>query len=319
MKPILCYGDACADFLIPFGNALRYKSGEELDAEQLEVEFHHGGSVANTAYGLGALNAPVMFCGTCGEDAYGHQLEQGLSEKGVDTSLLRFSPEHSTMMVLLVIDASGDRTAFAVPKRGASQHAIIAEQIPDDILDRIGWMHSTGMTLREEPAASVQIDLMRKCFERGIPVSFDINTRMEALDDGFLAQKLRLARKYCNYVLGSIDVEIPMFAEIKDPIRAAEALAAEGKTVILRNSSDGAIICENGSFVHQPAYPVKVVDAVGAGDAYNAGFLYGMYKGLSAVEANKTACAVAAYCVAHSGGRACPTPEELDVFIEKWS
>lgn len=317
MKPILCFGDACADFLIPFGNALRYKRGEDMAAEQLVVDFHQGGSVANTAYGLGVLRAPVMFCGTCGDDSYGHQLEQGLAAVGVDTSLVRFSSEHSTMMVLLVIDETGDRTAFAVPKHGASQHAIISEQIPDDILDRIGWMHSTGMTLREDPAASVQIDLMRRCYERGIPVSFDINTRMEALSDGFLAQKLRLARRYCNYVLGSLEMEIPMFAEVSDPIRAAEILSAEGKTVILRNGGDGAIVCENGTFTHQPAFPVKVVDAVGAGDAYNAGFLYGMFQRLPAIEANRTACAVAAYCVAHSGGHACPSPEELQEFLSK--
>lgn len=318
MKSILCFGDVTADVLIPFGAANQKNAGMDIPAEKLEVEIAEGGSIGNTAYGLGRLEVPTMFCGTAGNDRYGRMLRDGLVKVGVDTSLLRLDDSISTMMVLIVVDEVGERITFAVPKRKASQHAILPEQIPDDITDRICLMHSTGMTLREDPAASVQLELMRACHEKGVPVSFDINCRMESYGDEFLRRKLEQIKPYCSIVLGSKREEIPLFAGVSDPVEAATMLMQEGKTVVMRDGSNGAVVYHKGVISHCPAFPVTMMDAVGAGDAYNAGFLYALHHGHTPSVANRVACATAAVCVSNKGGRACPTPQELDAFLQSF-
>lgn len=318
MKSILCFGDVTADVLIPFGAANKKNAGAEIPPEQLEVEITEGGSIGNTAFGLGRLNVPTMFCGTAGNDRYGRMLRDGLKKVGVDTSLLRLDDNISTMMVLIVVDEIGERITFAVPKRKASQHAILPEQIPADITDRISLMHSTGMTLREDPAASVQLELMRACHEKNIPVSIDINCRMESYGDEFLRRKLEQIRPYCSIVLGSKREEIPLFAGIADPDEAAAKLAQEGKTVVMRDGSNGAVVYHGNEVTHCPAFPVTMVDAVGAGDAYNAGFLYALHNGHAPSVANRIACATAAVCVSCKGGRACPSTQELDAFLQSF-
>ena len=70
MLPVLCYGDICADLLIPYGQALATQR-ETVDPDALTVRFSHGGSVANTAVTLARLGAPALFLGTAGQDAFG--------------------------------------------------------------------------------------------------------------------------------------------------------------------------------------------------------------------------------------------------------
>ena len=170
MLPVLCYGDICADLLIPYGQALASRQ-KDVDPDALTVRFSHGGSVANTAVTLARLGTPALFLGTAGQDAFGRALKAGLTQEGVDASLLTLKASAMTTMVLLVLDEQGERVPFAYPRVRASQHDVSADQIPDDILSRISWMHSSGMTLREDPAAANQLSLMRRCHEAGVTVT----------------------------------------------------------------------------------------------------------------------------------------------------
>ena len=132
MLPVLCYGDICADLLIPYGKALSALN-EAVDPDALTVRFSHGGSVANTAVTLARLGAPALFLGTAGQDAFGRTLKSGLEKEGVDASLLALKETSMTTMVLLVLDAQGERVPFAYPRFKASQHDITSDQIPEDI------------------------------------------------------------------------------------------------------------------------------------------------------------------------------------------
>ena len=315
MKPVLCLGDICADLIIPYAVALKAKAGDLLSAVDTDVKPVEGGSVANTACAIARLGLPVMFAGTCGLDAYGQMLKDGLEREGVDASLLRMEPEKPTQLVLLVLNEQGDRTAFACPAHFGSQHSILPGQIPDDITERIGWLHVTGMMLREDPAATTQLDLMRRCRTAGIPVSFDINVRVEALQNELFAKNLGLAKELADYILGSSFVEIPLLAGERDAELAAQKLAAHGAAVISRSGDQGADLFRNGTRIHAPAFPVTVADTVGAGDAFDGAFIAAKLSGLSEADAMQEANAAAAICVSKPSGRGSPTRAELDAFL----
>ena len=314
MKPVLCLGDICADLIIPYAAALKAKS-DPASCVNADVRPAEGGSVANTACAIARLEIPVLFAGTCGLDAYGQMLKRGLEREGVDTSLLRMEPDKPTQLVLLVLNEQGDRTAFACPAHLGSQHSILPDQIPADIVERISWLHVTGMMLREDPAASTQLDLMRRCREAGVPVSFDINVRVEALQNELFAKNLGLAKELADYILGSSFDEIPLLAGERDAELAAQKLAAHGAAVISRSGDQGADLFRTGTRIHAPAFPVTVADTVGAGDTFDGAFIAAKLSGLSDADAMQEANAAAAICVSKPSGRGSPTRAELDAFL----
>ncbi len=314
MKPVLCLGDICADLIIPYAAALKAKS-DPASCVNADVRPAEGGSVANTACAIARLEIPVLFAGTCGLDAYGQMLMRGLEREGVDTSLLRMEPDKPTQLVLLVLNEQGDRTAFACPAHLGSQHSILPDQIPADIVERISWLHVTGMMLREDPAASTQLDLMRRCREAGVPVSFDINVRVEALQNELFAKNLGLAKELADYILGSSFDEIPLLAGERDAELAAQKLAAHGAAVISRSGDQGADLFRNRTRIHAPAFPVTVADTVGAGDTFDGAFIAAKLSGLSDADAMQEANAAAAICVSKPSGRGSPARAELDAFL----
>jgi len=87
-----------------------------------------------------------------------------------------------------------------------------------------------------------------------------------------------------------------------DPIEAARCLAAGKRTVIARFGSEGAVVVKpSGEETAVPAFKTKVVDTLGAGDVYNAGFIAAILEGRPVVEAARWGNALAAISVGHEG------------------
>ncbi|MBR0425098.1 MAG: carbohydrate kinase family protein [Clostridia bacterium] len=316
MKPILCLGDICADLILPLGAVQRAKRGERVPVSETDVVFRHGGSVANTAAALAKLGLNVLFSGTVGADAYGAELKEGLRSLGIDETRLRSDPAVPTLLIAIVLDEAGDRTAFATHRTGASQHRILPSQLPEPLTESIGWLHCSGMMLREEPAASTQLDAMRRCHAAGIPVSLDINARIESRNDAAFYRNLVEATSYCTVLLGSRETELPLLCGAEDDA-AIRSLAAPDRIVVARDGERGATVYTTRETLHCPACSVPVADTIGAGDAYDAGFIAALLWGQTFSEANRIANAVAGCCVMHTGGRSTPTRKELDEFLSE--
>lgn len=311
MKPVLCFGDICPDLLLPYGAALAAMRGEKVAPDDLSVRFSHGGSVANTASGIARLGVPVRFLGTAGEDHFGRVLREGLEEEGVDVSMLTLKKELMTVQVLIVLDEKGERIPFAYPRTKASQHQITPDQAPPELAESISWMHSSGMTLREDPAAHTQLGFMALCKEKGVPVSLDINARLESREDSTFASCLRAALPLCTVLLGSLRDELCPLADTDDPDEAIDLLLEQAPMVVARMGDHGAIVATREGRSHSPAFPAKVLDTVGAGDVYNAGFIAALLEGCDPKEANRRALCCGSWCVSHPGGRSGPTKKEL--------
>jgi sugar/nucleoside kinase (ribokinase family) len=95
-------------------------------------------------------------------------------------------------------------------------------------------------------------------------------------------------------------------------------LATSDRLVVCRLGSQGAdLYTEAGMLHHCPALDVPVVDTLGAGDAYNAGFITAVTQGLSLQEANLWGNAVAGYKIMHAGARNFPTRSQLEKLIQE--
>jgi len=96
----------------------------------------------------------------------------------------------------------------------------------------------------------------------------------------------------------------------------AEALLAEGVEIVaVKLGERGCYVTDGRNSFTQPAYRVKVVDTTGAGDAFNAGFIYGLRQGRSLPDCSRLGNRLASYCIQERGARA--GLPKADIFFSK--
>jgi sugar/nucleoside kinase (ribokinase family) len=305
MKKILCVGDACADVVIPYGAA---KKGRDAAAE-----FVCGGTAANTASGLGRLGADCAFLGKAGDDYFGRAMKDALEKDGVDTEHFLLDRNLSSVMILAVIDENNDRFPFLMPREKPSHLEFYDADLPDGLLDGAAFVHTTGLMLFEEPAAGTVCRFMEKCAARGVAVCLDVNLRIETVNRnrGYLYRAMECA----DYLLGSGPDELAPLAGIADPLEAARSLVTEKRAVICRLGDRGSVAFDRSGAYGCGAFPVEVEDTLGAGDAFNSGFLWALAGGKSLRDANAAGCADAALNLTKRGARNCPDEKELLRFM----
>jgi len=307
MKRILCIGDACADIVIPFGSVRQGRDAAP--------SFMPGGTVANTASGLGRLGVACSFLGKAGRDYYGRGMKEALERDGVDTTRFTLREELASVQILVVIDEANERFPFLMPREAPSHLALFPEDLPETLLEQFDMVHTSGLMLFEDPAASSVCGFLEKCSRAGVPVSLDINLRVETLEKD--RRHLYRAMDCAAYLLGSAADELMPLTGCGDAESAARCLVTEKRTVVSRLGAEGACVYTPTETFRCGGYPVRVADTLGAGDCYNSGFLYALTKGWGLARANRCGCAAAALNLTKPGARNGPTEEELSAFMKE--
>lgn len=299
MSKVLCIGDSCADILIPYGEL---KSGRDAS-----VSFSCGGSGANSVYALAKLNVPVSFCARAGKDLYGREMKRQLEEAGADTKHFILDEDMVSTQILVVIDENRDRFPLLMPKENPSYLKITEEDLKAIDLKDTEYILSNGMMLFDEPAAPAICDFLKKAHERGIQIIIDVNYRVETLhrDRKYLDEVLKIA----DHILGSKEDDfLPLTGE-SDIEKALRHF--DGKQALVVRNREGSAVYHEGKQHYARSFDVKVEDTLGAGDAFNAGYIYGLLRHMSEEECNILGCACAGYCVAGKGARHIPSENEL--------
>jgi 2-dehydro-3-deoxygluconokinase len=185
-------------------------------------------------------------------------------------------------------------------RRGSAASTMAPETFDPDYLEGAGFLHLTGIT----PALSTDCRdfVLWAAREGGTRVSFDVNYRSKLWSP-------EEARELVEEMLPHTDL---LF------IGAEEARALWGRDeVVLKRGSKGSLALVGDLTIAQPAFPVEEVDPVGAGDAFDAGYLAGHLWNLEAEERLRVANAMGALCVATLGDyEGLPDREELQSFLE---
>jgi len=253
---------ACGAVIVVAGEALvdLVVSGDTVTAAP-------GGAPYNVARGCARLGAPTALLATLSTDAFGQRLAAGLAESGVDGSLLQRS-ERPTTLAVAQVDAGGGAT-YRFYTEGTSAPSLTPGRLPDDA----GAFVAGGLGLVLEPIATA-IESTVLAADPEALVLVDLNCRPAAIDDRD-AYVARLRR-----VLGRADVvkasdEDLAFLHPGVPFAAAaERLLTDGVGVVLVTAGGMAtIIVTPGGSATVPVDAVPVVDTIGAGDAFTAGFV----------------------------------------------
>ena len=313
-KSAIVLGDVNVDLVIPLRNTEQGDNQPRLEGPQL----HGGGTAGNSAAALARLGVPVKFIGTVGDDGYGRWSVDDLGKEGIDTRYLQYVEQSFTSVVLAVIRPDGERELFVWPDSGGAHTRLSPESISSEIFGSAAWLHTTGLCLREEPVRNAQLKAMQFAREAGVTISLDLNLRLESwgLDESLRAifdQAISLS----DIVFGSGADEIMPYTGMGSIQEGAEAISDGLRTVIARLGPQGAMAVAPGKIFSSPAFKVAVVDTLGAGDAFNGGFICAQMEALSLEESVRWGNGVAALKIGQKSARGLPSRIELTEFLER--
>ncbi len=269
---------------------------------------HVIGAEANVAVGLARLGRRVAFVGRVGADGFGTAIARRLGGEGVDIRHLTVDPEAPTGLMLRERRALGPSQAL-YHRRGSAGSRLGVDDVEAaaSLLRDAQWLHVTGITPALGAGARAAHErALAIATEAGVPISFDVNLRRLLWSDLEAARALAPLVSRANVVLGSPD-ELAVVAGVDDDgtgTAAATVLHGQGiPTVIAKLGDRGAVLHDRtGAGLQVAALRVPhVVDPIGAGDAFCAGFLAARLEGLDDPVALRWAVACGAAAVTVDG------------------
>jgi sugar/nucleoside kinase (ribokinase family) len=254
-------GDIAADIVSTLKTPLA--RGSDASAE---VRLMPGGSGANVAVWLARLGRPVTFIGRIGDDMFGRWLRDDLVAEGVEPALIVDSARR-TGVIQVLVEPDGERTM--APDRGANA-VWRADEVREAQIAGAELLHVVGYVLLDSESRPGALAAMRFARQHGVPISLDPSSH---------APLLGLGPEAFWELIGKVDVLLPNRCEAQaltgaqEPEAALALLRARVDTVVIKLDRDGCIAWEGDRIVRVQAPAVPVVNATGAGDAFDAGFL----------------------------------------------
>jgi fructokinase len=231
---------------------------------------HPGGGPCNTAVALGRLEVPVAFLGRLSSDPFGQRLRRHLVDNGVDPRYIVDASEPTTL-ALVGMSGSGQAT-YSFYVEGTADRGLRQSHLPTPLPDEVAALHLGSLAIVLEPGASTLEHLVER--ERGRRVvSLDPNVRPAIISDSD-AYRQRLERLVCMADVVRVSRDDLAWVEPADPATIARRwLAAGAALVVVTSGDEGATAYNASDEVSVLAEPVRLVDTIGAGDAFNAGLL----------------------------------------------
>jgi sugar/nucleoside kinase (ribokinase family) len=291
MIDLLVLGDCNPDLLLTVGaDAPRFGQGETLvDAGRLQV----GGSAAIAACAAAKLGLTTAFVAAVGDDLFGRFMLDQLAARGVDVTACPILRADTGITVALV--RGGDRAILTAP--GAIAR-LTAEMVPPALIASAQHVHVGSYHLVDALRPGLP-GLVRTAHEAGATVSVD--------PQGDVGGS---GRDGLRELAPSLDVLFLNESEER------ELGPVDCPLVVVKRGADGAVARTPGGEAAARAPAVEVVDATGAGDSFDAGFLAGRAVGMDLAGALELACACGALATRALGGVAAqPTMDEARAAI----
>ena len=291
-KPIVCLGILVADMI---GRPVQSVPAPGRLTLVDEMGLYTGGCAVNSASALALMGLPVKVLGKVGSDPIGDFVVNALQKRGIDAQGVKRDSEVGTSATMVMVDPDGERrfVHYIGANARLTLDDIELEMVRTaSILDVAGALVLPGID--GEPTAW----LLQEAHAAGV-VTF-LDTVWDAT--GRWMEVLAPCLPHLDYFIPSLP-EAQAITGQEDPAEVARVILDRGVgTVALKMGEDGCLVARQGEeFLYLPAYQVDVVDATGAGDAFTAGFIAGVWQGWSLEKTVHFANAVGALCVTGMG------------------
>lgn len=254
-----------------------------------------GSSSAIFASNLSTLGSKVAFIGKIGNDSFGALVTDSLNKKGVNTDCLIRSSEWNTGATI-VLNYDQDRAMVTYP--GAMEHLILSD-ISEQSLAQARHLHFSSYFLQPGIQKDLK-ELFKRAKELGLTTSLDIQWDP--------AEKWEFDYKG---ILPFVDVFLPNEQEIRFLTNestvegALDSIIPHANHIVVKMGSKGSLLVTEGKKIFKEAFTNNnVVDAIGAGDSFNAGFIFKYTGGADLTECQTFGNLTGAVNTTQAGGTA---------------
>ena len=301
-RPIIAVGDLVWDVLVKPDNIL-LPGGDTTG----RIALAPGGSAANVAAWVARSGMPAGFVGKVGADVFGNLITEDLEREGVAPHISR-AASHDTGVILVLIDRAGQRSM--VTNQGADFH-LLPEDLPEAALRAAVHVHITAWSLFTDPPRAAALRAAQIAKTAGATISFDPasyqmireigHDKFERITDQLPIDMLFPNREEGQALTGE-----------RAPADVAQALHERypNAIVVLKLDREGCYVKTRDHAQHYPTGDGPVVDATGAGDAFDAAFIARYLRDADLAGAARFANEIGSWVVARFGARP-PADAEL--------
>lgn len=275
------------------------------------------GSESNVAVGLCRLGHTAGWISRVGRDEFGRFILKELRGEGVDVSHV-VEDENAPTGIMFKELRSGRETRVTYYRKGSAASFMTEEDLDEEYICKAKILHITGITPALSPGCLRTLQTAVKMAKRcNIPVSFDPNIRLKLWSAEQAREVILQILPDCNMVMPGLE-EAELLLGTSGIQQSIERLLEMGiQIVVLKTGSDGCWVADRNEMKHIPGFdPGTVVDPIGAGDAFAAGFLAGILEELPLQQCAVMANAMGAMALTTPGDyEGLPDRQELDAFI----
>lgn len=276
----------CMSF--PFGEGLR----PETETIGRDYQAAAGGSAVISATVAAQLGMKPVFIGKVGNDVLGQAAQALLNKAGITPRLIT-DDSVQTNLGLNYTNESG-RTLMTVV--GSANQSLEAEEIIahlETMLPEVSYLYLGGY-FKLTTLAPYYSDVIAKAHQNGVKVVID-HGRVNDSVTSSQKEHLRSLVAQADYYFPSEDECFAVWEETEVEAALKKVRTHTTATVALKRADKGAMsITADGEFITVAAKPVQVLNAVGAGDSFNAGFLFAQTQSRSLLQSLQSGCATAA-------------------------
>jgi len=287
-------GDAMIDVVLPLSDVQDIYTLTQGGVTNTKMKISPGGS-ANIAFYLGKMGGSSAFVGRVGDDYFGRLFLDDLKKNKIITNV-SISKTENTGVVFVLVFPDGER--FFIDDRGANA-SLQYEEVALNLIQDSKYLFFSGYSFQDEGILN--------CIRRLLAVTAKDTCIVFNPGAPNLAKEFRelfssIIREYVSIlILNEAEAEYLTRRNAAD--KTVDYLLSLADTVALTRRGMGSIVAKQNEMYEIEANATRVVDTTGAGDAYAAGFIYGLTRGWDIKSAGEFASKIAGEVVSHFGAR----------------
>jgi sugar/nucleoside kinase (ribokinase family) len=251
-----------------------------------------GSSSAIFAHNLAILGNKVGFSSCIGDDPFGEMCVQRLAAGGVDVSHVRKLPGRTTGLTVILPQVK-ERYIVTYP---GTMYEMTDKDLDKSYLFDAKHLHLSSYFLQKGLQPHL-VDIFREAQEAGLTTSLDTNDDPDGRWSGDVHELLR----HLDILLLN-ERELIQLAQVEDANKAAETLSQQVPVLVVKRGSQGAMAMAGGTKYVVAPMVVDMVDSIGAGDSFDAGFVHQFTRGKNIQECLRFANIAGALSVSRAGG-----------------
>ncbi|MES2941641.1 MAG: carbohydrate kinase family protein [Pseudomonadota bacterium] len=303
---LLALGDPCIDLVVRTAAMPRWD--DKILGQSWQIL--GGGTTCNVACAAARLGLKTAVHGTLGQEPGGLGMQTDFARFGVDTRYLLQRPDAASAMAVVLVSPTGERSVIYIPMQPVETNQSAAPR--SDLAQALREVKAVYM-MPYDPHYFAAVS--RLAHQAGTEVIIDVEREVAKHAAG-----LALLLGHSDLIF--FNEEGFRQATGHDAVPSAlRALyeASGARCIVASLGSAGAIAIDETGIAVQPAYPAQVMDTTGAGDTFNAAFLYMRWRGSGLRQCLGFACAAASRTVAFVGARTgMPTADQVADIISQF-